>query len=223
MQRPIDLLPDSIRARGQAGVITGRYIVSVVIAVGMLTLSATHSRLILDLARERLTLEEKEANKVLAAEAKGHRLRSQLKEMRDFVVRYEQIALPLDLSRVMATIINLLPESASLDRLDAYAGPSSGGRSSRSRGRGEEGPRPRSMTGELSGFARTDLDVAELVTALESLDLFEHVSLDFSRTRTVRGLPAREFRISFRADLDTQYTVMDWDAAAATGERGHVE
>ncbi|MHC4128286.1 MAG: hypothetical protein ACYSUA_08985, partial [Planctomycetota bacterium] len=44
------------------------------------------------------------------------------------------------------------------------------------------------------------------------LGLFSQVSLDFSRTRTVRQRNAREFRISFRADLDVRYEVEDLDA-----------
>jgi hypothetical protein len=209
-QGQIDLLPDAIRARSQAGVVAGRYVAALLIAVVLLGLTATHSRLMLDLARDRLRVAEEQADIVLAAEAKAARLRRSLEDTRDYIRRYERIALPLEISRVIATIINELPASATLDRIDLHAGTRQHNRTSRGRGavRPDE-PLPRSLTGELSGFAATDQDVAGVVANLEGLGLFGQVSLDFSRTRAVRHRNAREFRISFRADLDARYEVED--------------
>ncbi|MHC4653255.1 MAG: PilN domain-containing protein, partial [Planctomycetota bacterium] len=211
-QRQIDLLPDAIRARSQAGVVAGRYVAAMLIGVVLLGLTATHSRLMLDLARERLRVAEEQANIVLAAEAKAAQLRRSLNETRDYIRRYEKIALPVEVSRVVATIINELPASATIDRVDLQAGARQRNRSTRSRGtvRPDE-PLPRVLMGDISGFAATDQDVAEIVANLEGLRLFEQVSLDFSRTRVVRERNAREFRISIRADLDVRYDVEDSD------------
>ncbi len=226
-QRPIDLLPDTIRARSQAGVVAGRYVVAVLIGVVLLGLTATHSRLMLDLARQRLRVAEEQADIVLSAEAKAAYLRRTLRDSRYFIERYELIALPIDLSRVVATIINVLPASATLDRIDIYAGVRRNTRSSRSTGDNDaDGPIPRVLTGELSGFAATDQDVAQLVADLESLGVFEQVSLDFSRTRSVRGHNAREFRISLRSSLSVRYEVADIEQPAPPAgdlERTHVE
>ncbi|MHC4220090.1 MAG: PilN domain-containing protein [Planctomycetota bacterium] len=209
-QGQIDLLPDAIRARSQAGIVAGRYVAAMLIAVVLLGLTATHSRLMLDLARDRLRVAEGQADIVLAAEAKAAQLRRSLDETRNYIHRYERIALPIEISRVIATIINELPASATLDRIDLHAGVRQRNRNARGRG----GPRsddslPRTLTGELSGFAATDQDVAGVVANLEGLGLFDQVSLDFSRTRTVRERTARDFRISFRADLDVRYEVED--------------
>jgi hypothetical protein len=209
-QRPIDLLPDAIRARSQAGVVAGRYVATLLIAVVLLGLTATHSRLMLDLARQRLKVAEEQADIVLAAEAKAAQMRRSLNETREFIRRYERIALPLEVGRVLATVINELPSSATLDRIDLYAGTRQKNRTTRGRGSVRpDSPAPRVMTGELSGFAASDQDIAQLVANLEALGLFREVSLDFSRTRTVRERAAREFRISFRADLDVRYEVGD--------------
>jgi hypothetical protein len=193
-------------------VVAGRYGAALLIAVVLLGLMATHSRLMLDLARDRLTVAQEQADIVLSAEAKAARLRRSLNEARDFIRRYERIALPLEISRVIATITNELPASATLDRIDLKAGARQRNRTSRGRGpvRPDQPP-PRALRGELSGFAATDQDVAEIVANLEGLDLFDQVSLDFSRTRTVRERNAREFRISFQADLDVRYEVGDPD------------
>ncbi|MHC4717883.1 MAG: PilN domain-containing protein [Planctomycetota bacterium] len=226
MQGQIDLLPDSIRARSQAGVVAGRYVAAMLIAVVLLGLTATHSRLMLDLARDRLRVAEGQADIVLAAEAKGAKLRRSLDRERDYIQRYEQIALPLEISRVIATIINELPDSATLDRIDLHAGTRKRNRTARGRGATKpEGPLPRALTGELSGFAATDQDVAAIVANLEELGLFSQVSLDFSRTRAVRERTAREFRISFRADLDVRYDIQDLHGSPAGREEqaAHVQ
>ena len=226
-QRPIDLLPDSIRARSQAGVVAGRYVVSLLIAVVLLGLAATHSRLMLDLARQRLRVAEEQADIVLSAEAKGDQLRQMLDNTRNFIRRYELIAMPLEISRVLATLINALPETATLDRIDLYAGVVRSGRSARGRRNDDaEGPAPRSLSGELSGFALTDQEVAELVNNLMDIGLFREVSLDFSRSRTVRGKKARGFRISFSTDLNARFDVLDPQEAEASARHlgaNHVE
>ena len=89
-----------------------------------------------------------------------------------------------------------------------------------------EGPAPRSLTGELSGFALTDREVAELVNNLMDIGLFRQVSLDFSRSRTIRGKKARGFRISFSTDLNAKFDVLDLQEAEASARHlgaNHVE
>ncbi len=208
-QHAIDLLPDVIRARSQAGIVAGRYVVSLVIAVVLVGLAATHSRLMLDLARQRLRVAEEQADIVLSAEATASNLRETLNDKSEYIRRYQHIAMPIEISRVVATLVNLLPESATLDRIDLKAGTPNAGRSARGRAQKGDGPARRSLVGELSGFALTDMQVAELVARLEGIGFFDQVRLDFSRSRTVHGLKARGFRISIRADLDVNFEVTD--------------
>ena len=66
----------------------------------------------------------------------------------------------------------------------------------------------------------SDQQIAELVRNLETTPLFKDVSLDYSRTRGVRGVSAREFRLSFRVDLDASYVAAK--DASATGVEGTV-
>ena len=74
------------------------------------------------------------------------------------------------------------------------------------------------LTGELRGVAATDDDVAEIVARMQAHTLIEHVSLDFSRSRAVRGRGAREFRISFGINLDVPYRVVEASQAVNRGE-----
>ena len=64
---------------------------------------------------------------------------------------------------------------------------------------------PRQLRIELSGFAASDAEIAELVGRLRVIDPFENVSLDLSRTRPIGGQHAREFRLSLQVDLEAQY------------------
>ncbi len=214
-QRLINLLPDSYRAQSEAGVVAGRYVVSLLIAVVLLGLAATHSRLMIDLARQRLRVAEEQADLALSADTRAAQLREQLEDSRNFIRRYQLIALPIEISRVVATLTNILPESATMDRLDLAARTTQTARSTKRRRPAADGVVSRTLTGELSGFASTDHDVAELVTRIEDIGLFEQVSLDFSRSRSVRGKNARGFRISFSADLTTRFEVIDRDEEAA--------
>jgi hypothetical protein len=214
-QRLINLLPDSYRAQSEAGVVAGRYVVSLLIAVVLLGLAATHSRLMLDLARQRLRVAEERADLALSADTRAAQLREQLDDSRNFIRRYQLIALPIEISRVVATLTNILPESATVDRLDLATRTTQTARSTKRRRPAADGVVSRTLTGELSGFASTDKDVAELVTRIEDIGLFEQVSLDFSRSRSVRGKNARGFRISFSAELNTRFEVIDRDEETA--------
>ncbi len=216
-QPPIDLLPESIRARSQAAVVAGRYIAALLIASMLVLVPATHSRLQLESARDRMRASEAQADLVLTAEAKASQLRDELRETRVFIDRYEHLEMPIPMSRLIATITNELPPSATLDRIDLNAAGRNTKRAVRRRGLsdGAESPQ-RILIGELSGFAASDREVADLVARLESLGLCRQVRLDFTRTRNIRGRSAREFRVSFRIDLDKAYEIVDREPARAS-------
>ncbi len=219
-QHSIDLLPDSVRARSQAGVRLGQFIAVAIVSMTLTIAAATHSRLSLATAQERLFSTAARAEQVFATEARAAQLRHELGDLRAFTRQYERLALPLDVGDVLATLVNILPDSVCLDQLDLDAGtrvinlgPRSRGAGGGGGGGGGAGPNadgsapPRVLTAEISGFAASDQHIAELVSKLESITPFENVSLDFSRSRKVNDKDAREFRVSFRIDLDKGYRV----------------
>jgi hypothetical protein len=225
-QHPIDLLPTSIRLRNQAGARAGRYLAILVAAVALVIVLATHSRFQLNHAETVLHRTEIEADQVLEAEERASGLRRALKAGNEAMKNYRQLAHPLDVSAVIATVVNQMPEGATLDRIDLDAGARRIIRSARSKGPVDLDEVPRRMlTAEIAGFALSDLQVAEIVATLESIEPLRDVSLDFSRTRAVRGRAAREFRLSFRIDLDADYEVdeLNRPLAAAEEEAGDVE
>ena len=213
-QHSIDLLPDSIRARSQAGVRTGRYITSAVVSIIIVIVATTHVCLQLDRARSEREAAREQADLVLAAEAKASELREMIDEVEAYMQRYTRITPPLEVNRILATTINAMPEGVTLDRVDMDAGARRIARSPREKGSIDpDAAPPRVLTAEISGFAPDDRAIAEFVTRLEGTDPFRQVSLDFSRTRDVRGRTAREFRLSYRINLEAEYEVVSEPAS----------
>jgi Tfp pilus assembly protein PilN len=209
-QHPLDLLPDSIRAQSEAGVRMGRYISAFVITVLVVVALTTHARLSLQGARAQLRTAEADADLVLAAEHKIQTLQEQLNDLKAELDLYSRVALPLPISRVVATIVNELPDSVALDRIDLDAQTRRAGQGPRTRTAEQtEQQLPRILVGELGGFAASDQDITELVKRLEGTTPFRDVNLDYSRSRLVRDQSAREFRVSFRIDLDAHYELSD--------------
>jgi len=218
MYRQIDLLPESIRQRTNKGVRTGRLIASVAIGSVVLAALSVHARYDRDVQQTIYDRATTEANAVISMEQRIDGLRADLAELESAYERYHAIVPSLDLSELTATLVNHLPGSAVLDRLDLNTtGRRGGSRTARDRGSASSGDRAaRQMTVELMGFAPDDRVIAQYVGTLDRLGIFDHVTLDFSRTRIVRERPAREFRISIRLDLDRRYERIADAAAGAS-------
>jgi hypothetical protein len=223
-QHSIDLMPPSIRARSQAGLRMGQFTVFAVVSLTVVIAIATHSKIALSSAQDRLFETAGQAEQVFATEARAAELKHELDAIQSYNRLYERLALPLNIGDVIATVVQSLPSSVTLDQLDLDAGARMLGHSARSRGVEKPGEAPpRVLTGELSGFALNDQHIAELVTALESTPPFEQVSIDFSRGRRVNERDAREFRLSFRINLENTYNVMSAeDTGDASRERQEV-
>jgi hypothetical protein len=220
--RSIDLLPEPLRARSQAGLRAGRYAAVCVAVIALLIVLLTHSRLLLHRTKGRLVETEARANLVLACEAQVRELESALRTMNNTMQTYHRVAVPLEISRVLATVVNELPATATLDRLDLLVQSKPvavGARSSGAPG-GKKGSDPisppavsRVLVGEMQGFAATDREIAELVGRLEQIPPFESVTLDYTRSRQINQQSAREFRLSFKINLDARYDVADREPA----------
>jgi hypothetical protein len=215
-QRAIDLLPDSIRARGQARQRTGRYVGWSIGALLVLVVLATHARVTARHAGLRLERAEARAARALELEEEAARLQTRLDRAHTQWERYELIALPVDLSRIMATVINRMPDTMSLDDFNVNARRRRSARGARSIGGEGKVVPARILTAELAGFAPSDETIAEYVEALSASSFFQDISLDYSRARVVRERPAREFRLSFRVDLDVPFDVRSTDETTLT-------
>jgi len=207
-EQQIDLMPQAIRERSQAGVRAGQYAIGYIVVIVLLVVLTTHARFKQTSAQNQHEVARQNAEFVLDTERKVDELRGKIADLDEFIEQYEAVAHPIGASSVVATVAHVLPESVSLDRIDIGTGAHRAVRTPRSRGpEKSESAARRWMTVELGGFAASDQDIAELVSRLQNLDGFRDVSLDFSRTRSVHGQSARAFRLSFRIDLDASYEI----------------
>ena len=201
----VNLLPDEIRDRTERAVRSGRYGVAVAIAAAVVALLVAHARMGLAAAREETDEVRTRAALVFAEEQRIAAVEAEIARLAASRSRYREIALPIEIGRLIATIAEIMPPGVTLERLDLDARPSD-----LRRGRGPEpagGDGARRLRGELSGFAPDDRAIASLVGELAGRAPFDGVSLDFSRSRQVRERPARAFRLSFVVDLDVRYEV----------------
>jgi hypothetical protein len=208
-QRPIDLLPREIFERSQAGLRAGRIISWMVVATIIAGGIAAHSRISLLETHQLLTNTEQDANRVLDIEQKTQSFREMRARLLETIRSYNQVAHPVPISGLLATVINEMPASTTVESIELTAGARRNARTPRRRTtQVNEEYVPRVLVGEIAGFSSSDQEIARFVQSLQDRKPFENVGLDFSRTRMLRGKPAREFRMSFRIDLERSYTVL---------------
>lgn len=159
-----------------------------------------------DLTRERdLRLSQNERAQELAAE---------IGELEAAIKRYNRLAWPVRISRVMDTFGAFVPDSVTLTSLsltpreveDSYRDDA-----------GKRQKRKRSiLVVEAEGVGPNDHVIAVLVSRLESHALFSSVALDYARSEVVGETEARSFRVTGVIDLEKRYQYAD----AAGSETG---
>jgi len=193
----IDLMPADVRRRTLAGQRLRRFIAIGVVTIGTLVAFATHSQLRRDRLDETLVASEARAAQALELERQADEMGVARAEIESYMQAYDRVALPMRMDALMGRIVEALPPSATLEHLlleyeDART---------HQRGQVSDQHPDRRIVGGISGFAVSDDDVAWLVQRLDQDDPFEDVRLDFTRSREIRGVPAREFQLTFAVDL----------------------
>ena len=77
---------------------------------------------------------------------------------------------------------------------------------------------PRSLVCVIEGIALDDRDVGAIVDGLGKLPSLSKVSLESSRSYEFRGKNAREYKVSFVADLEKRWRLPGIAVAAEAGE-----
>jgi hypothetical protein len=199
MQHPLNLMPEEIRARAEAGQRLRR---TITICLSVLLLAggmATWSRIRFEQAGSQLSRLEALAQQSLDLESQTVRCLAVAKAIERSMVEYQTVALPVPVSSLMAGLVRVLPEGASLDAISLHY---------------DDGTRligddesHRRLNGHIEGFAVSDEAVATLAKRLERLAPFEGVRLEGSRSRSIRGRSARGFTLIFSIDLDQPWLV----------------
>jgi hypothetical protein len=198
-QHPINLITPEIVERTCAGIRTGRFIFAAIALTVCMVLTATHSRIHLDGVEDRHETTSARAELALALDTSARALEAEHDELMEFMRDYNEVALPLDVTRIIATLVETLPESVTLTEFELdYED-----------GQRTSNPQPRHLAGTIAGVAATDGDVAALVHGLGLRPPFERVQLEYSRSRTLLDRSTREFSVSFEVDLQGRFQLVD--------------
>jgi Tfp pilus assembly protein PilN len=140
------------------------------------------------------------ANSAVELEVDASSLEIKMAKLESFMKRYENEKTVFQMGELFATIANMVPDEMTLEELSLDIIKTETGNG---------------ISGRLAGFAESDERIASFVSSLQQAEPFGAVSMDFSRSRTVREKRARGFRISFHIDLDKPWIVSK--AIVATG------
>ncbi len=187
----MNLLPEQYVERSKNKARSSRVAIAIIITLCAVATVATHSRLAMNSAVEHLVIAQSRANSALELEVDATSLELRKAKLESFINRYNNEKITFAMGDLVATVTNLLPTSMTIEdfSLDIV--------------QAEEG---KHISGRLAGFASSDESIASLVSSLHKKEPFGEVSMDFSKSRTVRGMRAREFRVSFLINLEN-----DWE------------
>lgn len=197
MSRPVDLMPAACRRRLRRKTERRRWITAysaaggaAVVIAAALQIRAAAGRAELDRLLRQVELDNDQAARIEA-------LRKEYERVAVAIERHQAIAWPVPLSEVVSAIASAVPPAATLTGLTVTPVFERGKPGKQS----EAIATTSSLTIELTGLAPTDLDVAALIAALEAEPLFDRVSIDHSRSTTVRGAEAREYGVTCAVDF----------------------
>ena len=199
--RTMDLLPDAIRQNVQRAEDTQRIIVVGLISASLLIGAWIHGGIRASDAENRRTVAMEKAEEVLQAEQKTILLHAQLNMISDEIQAYRAIQIPFNISSLLATVVDEMPDSVTLSRIDLDASSLIGSPVRSGKGNELTAP-PARLRGELEGVAANDVDVATLVESLRNRNPIGGVEVETSRHVEVEGQSARAFQIGFVINLE---------------------
>lgn len=188
----MNLLPEQYVERSKNKARSSRVAIVIIATLCIVAVVATHSRFAVNSSVQRLVISQARANSALELEVDATSLKLRKAQMETFINRYKKENTVFPMGDLVATISNMLPESMTLEELSLDLILT------------EEG---KGIGGRISGFALSDETIASLVSSLQSQPPFGTVSMDFSKSRVVRGIRTRGFRISFLINLEQSWNV----------------
>ena len=188
----MNLLPEQYIERSKNKARSNRVAISIIVTLCTIAAFATHSRLAMNASVEKLVTTQASANNALELEVDATSLEIKKARLESFVSRYNYEKTVFPMGDLVATIANMLPVELTLEELSLDIVKNETGNG---------------ISGRLSGFASIDDKIASFVSSLQDEEPFDAVSMDFSRSRTVRDQRARGFRISFHINLDHTWEV----------------
>ena len=198
----MNLLPEQYIQRSKNRVRSSRVAIIVIVALASVVAVATHSRIAVNSATEKLVVAQARANGALEVEADATTLELKKEKLKTFVDKYQETELPFAVGDIISTITNALPINVTVEELsfDVF-----------------ESEDEKLITGHIAGFGSSDESIASVVSNFQTKPPFENVTMDFSRSRTIRGVRARGFRMCFSIDLSHNWEIQT--VMASEGEQ----
>ena len=188
----MNLLPEQYIQRSKNKARSNRVAIAIITTLCVIAAFATHSRLAMNAAVEKLVTTQTRANSALELEIDATSLELKKAKLESFIQRYENVKIVFPMADLVATISNMIPNEMTLEELSLDIIQTETGNT---------------ISGRLAGFAESDERIASFVAALQLEEPFSAVNMDFSKSRTIREKRARGFRISFHIDLDKPWAV----------------
>ncbi|HBS29080.1 MAG TPA: hypothetical protein DEB06_06435 [Phycisphaerales bacterium] len=205
MSRPIDLLPSACRETLGRRARVRRWIIAYGAVVTMLAGGVVVSGAGLgERARQRASLAE-EARRRWERDEEVQRLLREIAAAEQNITRYNRLAWPIRVSEAIDALSAALPRSVSVSNLLVTP------REEQARAlRGLPAAPARSvLVIEVEGISPSDREVAALASALEVNRVFSAVRMEYTRSTSVDGVEAREFRVVCEVDLLSKYQFVD--------------
>ncbi|MBC02318.1 MAG: hypothetical protein CMJ34_03300 [Phycisphaerae bacterium] len=202
--RTMDLRPEDVRRRVRDAGERVRIARFAVVAGVMLCVAWMSASWRLSIARADLASATERAEDVVRVEAELQDARASLERDGRELAAWRRVTIPIATGRLIDTVVEILPESATIERLELDATSLIAVPAGHTRAGIEGTTPPRRVEGDIEGFASTDEDVALLVDALRSRPFFREVRVVTTRHRELGSGTevAREFQIAFEVDLD---------------------
>jgi hypothetical protein len=188
----MNLLPEQYVERSKNKARSSRVAVAIIVTLCTVAAVATHSRLSMNSAVEHLVIAQSRANSALALEVDATSLELRKARLEAFIERYNNEKVVFSMGDIVATLTNMLPASMTLEDISLDIVQTEDGKG---------------ISGRIGGFAATDETIASLVSVLQDQEPFSSVSMDFSKSKIVRGVRARSFRVSFLIDLESDWEI----------------
>lgn len=162
------------------------------------------------------------------ARLKGQQLNLKLK-----LAVHEGLSMPLNMSSIMATIADVLPDRMALTEITCAAEepkldlaalkPDQNAKKKPAKNAKPVKPEEHYMQIQLMGISPSDVDVANFVGTLSASPIFQNVKMRYSKTTRIGKVTAREFRIEMEVSLDYIYQVPMTTDNADNKEVAHVD
>lgn len=218
-RRQFHLLPTATVARVRANRATRGVVFSsgciATVAVVVLGLSTWLDAF----SRTKLAAAQKEGAPVIQIEQEVAALRLVEQQVVKSLALQRSLGNTIPANGVIRAVSDALPKGALIKSITLeYQNVQGTNRKTRKGSKEVENRDPRTLVCVIEGIALDDRDVGAIVDGLGKLPSLSKVSLESSRSYEFRGKNAREYKVSFVADLEKRWKLPEIAVAAESGE-----